>query len=100
VSIPQAEATEEGVNERFGVFIQKRYGLYSSPCVVRTWKSRKLRWIGYTAKIGDSRNIYGVLVRKTSWKALIWKSTKDKIKTDVRETACAELARLMLCSMF
>jgi hypothetical protein len=66
VSIPQAAGPEnEGVNERFRVFvIQEHYGIFRPPCVFSTRKSRKLRWIGPRAKAGDSRNTYGVLVGK------------------------------------
>ncbi|KAJ4432460.1 hypothetical protein ANN_21079 [Periplaneta americana] len=36
------------------------YALYSSPDIIRNIKSRHLRWAGHVARMGDSRNAYGV----------------------------------------
>jgi hypothetical protein len=35
---------------------------YSSPCIIRIIKSRKLRWAGHVARMGENRNAYGLLV--------------------------------------
>ena len=37
-------------------------GLYSSPNIVRVIKSRRMRWAGHVARIGDGRGVYRVLV--------------------------------------
>jgi hypothetical protein len=38
--------------------------LYSSPNIVWVMKSRRMRWAGHLERIGDSRGVYRVLVRK------------------------------------
>jgi hypothetical protein len=40
------------------------YALYFSPNIIRVIKSRRLRWKGHVARVGDSRGAYRVLVRK------------------------------------
>jgi len=36
--------------------------LYSSPSIVRVIKSRRMRWAGNVARIGEGRGVYKVLV--------------------------------------
>jgi len=38
--------------------------LYSSPNIVRVIKSRRMRWTGHLARMGEERGVYGVLVGK------------------------------------
>ena len=38
--------------------------LYSSPNYVRMIKSRKMRWLGRAARMGERRGLYRVLVGK------------------------------------
>jgi hypothetical protein len=38
------------------------HSLYSSPNIVRVIKSRKMRWAGHVAHIGEGRGVYRVLV--------------------------------------
>jgi hypothetical protein len=38
--------------------------LHSSPNVIRMLKSRRMRWTGQVARMGDTRNVYRLLVRK------------------------------------
>ena len=38
--------------------------LYSLPSIIRSLKSRRLRWAGYVARMKQSRNAYRVLVGK------------------------------------
>jgi hypothetical protein len=42
--------------------------LYPSPSIIRIIKSRKIRWAGHVARIGDKRNAYRLLVRKPQGK--------------------------------
>jgi hypothetical protein len=42
--------------------------LYSSPSIIRTIKSRRMRWEGHVARIGEKRNAYRILVRKPEGK--------------------------------
>ena len=39
--------------------------LYSSPNIVRVIKSRRMRWAGHVARMGEERGAYRVLVGKT-----------------------------------
>jgi len=39
-------------------------GLYSSPCIVRVRKSRRMRWAEHVACMGERRGVYRVLVGK------------------------------------
>jgi hypothetical protein len=36
--------------------------LYSSPSIIRIIKSRRMRWAGHVARIGETRNAYRLLV--------------------------------------
>ena len=40
--------------------------LYSLPNIVRVVKSRRMRWEGHVARMGEGRGVYGVLVGKSS----------------------------------
>jgi hypothetical protein len=40
------------------------YALYSSPNIIRVIKSRRLRWAGHVAHIGERRGAYRALVGK------------------------------------
>ena len=38
--------------------------LYYSPTIVRVIKSRRMRWVGHVARMGERRGVYRVLVGK------------------------------------
>jgi hypothetical protein len=40
--------------------------LYSSPSIIRIIKSRRMRWEGHVAPMGEKRNVYRLLVGKQS----------------------------------
>jgi hypothetical protein len=42
--------------------------LYSSPCLIRIIKSRRMRWEGHVARLGGKRNAYRLLVGKPEGK--------------------------------
>jgi hypothetical protein len=44
------------------------HNLYSSPDIIRQIKSRRMRWAGHGARMGEGRNVYGVLVGKPGGK--------------------------------
>jgi hypothetical protein len=54
--------------------------LYSSPNIVRVIKSRRMRWTGHVARIGEGKVVYRVLVGKPEGRR--W---EDNIKLDLRE---------------
>jgi hypothetical protein len=39
--------------------------LYCSPNTIRVIKSRRMRWMGHVARVGERRGVYGVLVGKS-----------------------------------
>jgi hypothetical protein len=42
--------------------------LYSSPNIIKMIKSRRMRWAGYVARMGEKRNAYRILVGKPEGK--------------------------------
>jgi hypothetical protein len=44
------------------------HNLYSSPDIIRQIKSRRMRWAGHVARVGEWRNVYRVLVGKPEGK--------------------------------
>jgi hypothetical protein len=44
------------------------HNLYSSPNIVRVIKSRRMRWAGHVAHMGEGRCVYKVLVRRPKGK--------------------------------
>jgi hypothetical protein len=44
------------------------YGLYSSPNIVRVIKSRRMRWAGHVARMGEGRGVYRILVGRPKGK--------------------------------
>jgi hypothetical protein len=42
--------------------------LYSSPNIITQIKSRRMRWTGRVARMGEERNVYKVLLRKSECK--------------------------------
>ena len=45
--------------------------LYSSPNTVRVIKSRRMRWAGHVARMGEERGVYRVLVGKPEGRTLL-----------------------------
>jgi hypothetical protein len=43
---------------------EELHNLYSSPSIIRIIKSRRMRWAGHVAWMGEKRNVYRLLVRK------------------------------------
>jgi hypothetical protein len=39
--------------------------LYSSPNIVKVIKSRRMKWAGHVARMGEGRGVYRVLVGST-----------------------------------
>jgi hypothetical protein len=52
-----------------GYEAEKLHNLYSSQSIIRMIKSRKLRWAGHVAGIGEKRNVYEILVGKPEGKS-------------------------------
>jgi hypothetical protein len=41
---------------------EELHNLYSSPDIIRQIKSRRMRWVGHVARMGEERKVYKVLV--------------------------------------
>ena len=64
---------------------------YSSPNVVRVIKSRRMRWAGLVARMGERRGVYRVLVGKPEGKRPLGRPRRrweDNIKMDLYEVGC------------
>jgi hypothetical protein len=47
---------------------EELHNLYSSPDIIRQIKSRRMRWAGHVARMGEERKVYKVLVGKPEGK--------------------------------
>jgi hypothetical protein len=62
--------------------------LYSSPSSIRVIKSRRMRWAGYAAPMGEGRGVYRVLVGKPEEKTSLGRPRRrweDNVKMDLQE---------------
>jgi hypothetical protein len=62
--------------------------LYPSPKFVRVIKSRRLKWAGLVARIGEGRGVYRDLIGKTESKKPLGRPRRrweDNVKMDLRE---------------
>ena len=65
--------------------------LYCSPNIVRAMKSRRMRWTGHVACMGERMGVYRVLVRKSEGKRPVGRPRirwEDNIKMDLQEMGC------------
>jgi len=64
--------------------------LYSSPNIVRVTKSRRIRWAGHVARMGEERGAYRVLVGKPEGKRPLGRLRRRwvDIRMDLQEVGC------------
>ena len=65
--------------------------LYSSPSIVQVIKSRRMRWAGYVARMGEERGVYRVLVGKPEGRRPLGRPRRrwvDIIRMDLQEVGC------------
>jgi hypothetical protein len=64
------------------------HNLYSSPDIIRQIKSRRMKWAGHVARMGEGSKVYRVLVGKPSGKRPLERPKRrweDGIRKDFRE---------------
>jgi hypothetical protein len=68
---------------------EELHNLCSSPDIVRKVKSRRMRWVGHAARMGEERKVYKVLVGKSEERRPLGKPRhrwEDGIRMDLSET--------------
>jgi hypothetical protein len=76
------------------LYNEELHDLYSSPTIVRVIKSRRMRWAGHVACMGEGRGLYRVLVWKPEGKRPMGRPRcrwEDNIKMDLQEVVCGSL---------
>jgi hypothetical protein len=64
------------------------HSLYSSPNIVRVIKSRRMKWAGHAARMGEGRGVYRFFVGRPEGKKSLGRPRhrwKDNIKMDLTE---------------
>jgi hypothetical protein len=67
---------------------EELHNFYSSPSIIRIIKSRRMRWAGHVARMGEKRNVYRLLVGKPEGKRPLGRLRRrciDSIKMDLLE---------------
>jgi len=65
--------------------------LYCSPNSVRVIKSRRMRWAGHVARMGEERGLYRVFVGKPEGRRPLGRPGRrweDNIRMDLQEVGC------------
>jgi hypothetical protein len=68
---------------------EELHNLYSSPNIIKTIKSLRMRWARHVASIGEKRNAYRILVGKPEGRRPLGRPRRrwvDNIKIDLGET--------------
>jgi hypothetical protein len=68
--------------------------LYSSPSIIRITKSRRMRWSGHVARMGEKRNVYRLLVGKPEGKRPLGRPRRrwvDNIRMDLGEVGWGDV---------
>jgi hypothetical protein len=66
----------------------KLHNLYSSPGIIRMFKSRRMSWAGHVARMGEKRNAYRILVENPEGERPLGRPRRkwvDDNKMDLRE---------------
>jgi hypothetical protein len=78
---------------------EELHDLYSSPSIIRIIKSRRMRWAGNVARMGENRNAYRLLVAKPEGKRPLGRPRRrwvDNIRMDLREVGWGDVDRIGL----
>ena len=75
----------------FSTINEELNDLYSSPNIARVKKSRRMRWAGHVARMGEERGVYRVLVGKPERRRPTGRLRRrwvDNIRMDLQEVGC------------
>jgi hypothetical protein len=64
------------------------HGLYSSPSIIRVIKTRRMRWAGHVARMGEVRGSCSILGGRPEGRRPLgrpWRKWQDKIKMELGE---------------
>jgi hypothetical protein len=78
----------DGVTGGWKLHNEELHSLYSSPSKIRIIKSRRMRWAGLVARMGEKRNVYRLLVGKPEGKRPLGRPIRrwiDNIMMDLLE---------------
>jgi hypothetical protein len=67
---------------------EELHNLYSSPDIIRQVKSRRMRWAGQVARMGEQRKVYKVLVGRPEGKRRLGRRRRrweEGIRMDLKE---------------
>jgi hypothetical protein len=82
---PKRDGVKEG---RRKLHKEELHNLYSSPSIIRIINSRRMRWAGHVARMGEKRNVYRLLARKPEGRRPLGRSRRRwiaNIKMDFLE---------------
>jgi hypothetical protein len=79
---------DEVMGEWMKLHNEELHNLYTSPDIMRQVKSRRMRWVGRVARMGEERKVYKVLVGKPEGKRPLERLRRrweDVVRMDLRE---------------
>ena len=82
---------DEATGEWRRMHNEEQSDFYSSPNIVRVIKSRRMRWAGHVAHMGEERRVYRVLVGKPEGKRPLGRPRRrwvDNFRMDLQEVGC------------
>ena len=83
--------SEEVTGEWRKLHNEQLYDLYSSPNNVRVIKSRRMRWAGHVASMGEEMGVYRAFVGKPEGRRPLGRPRRrwvDNIRMDLQEVGC------------
>ena len=79
------------LNLKWGLHNEELNDLYCSPNIVRVIKSRRMRWAGHVARMGEERAVYRVLVGKLEGRRPLGRPRCRwvyNVRVDLQEVGC------------
>jgi hypothetical protein len=73
---------------------EELHDLYISPSIIRIIRSRRMRWSGHVARMGEKRNAYRLLVGKPEGKRPLGRPQRrwvDNIRMDLGEVGWGDV---------